>query len=109
MEPLVNPEEDWEPPEEASGVERREIVDRIGEFEGVWEVLGGGLANANVRIGGDRLLRIYRRDVEAKAKEAVLLGGGWETFRVPDVLEEGADFLLLEYVEHGPLMGSAEH
>ena len=69
-------------------------------------MLPGGLANLNVRIGENRVLRIYVRDPESIDKEALLLGRGWDSFRVPAILGRGEDFLLLEYVPHGQLLGT---
>lgn len=73
---------------------------------GAFEPLSGGLANANVRVG-DRVLRIYRRDPSVLRKEAALLRRRW-SFRVPRILDEGEDFLVLEYVPHRPLEGTAD-
>ncbi|WP_129349479.1 hypothetical protein [Sorangium cellulosum] len=53
----------------------------------------GGLANVNVRLWADRVLRVYRRDAGAAAKEAGLLVRGWRWFRAPAVLSAGEDFL----------------
>lgn len=66
------------------------------------ELLSGGLANANVRVGS-RVVRLYRRDPGTAAKEAALLRRPWRTFRVPRVLREGEGFLVLEWVAHSPL------
>lgn len=57
---------------------------------------------------GDRIRRTYRRDPSVSRIEAALLRRGWTTFRVPKLLEEGEGFLLLEYVPHRPLRGTAE-
>lgn len=72
------------------------------------ELLSGGLANQNIRVA-NKVLRIYRRDPGARRKEARLLQHGWTHFRVPLVHQIGDDFLVLEYVPHDPVMGSAEH
>jgi fructosamine-3-kinase len=103
---LANPERSWAPPV-ATRIERSEVERRIGAFEGDVEVLGGGLANTNVRVGG-RVLRIYRRDRHALPKEAALLERGWHSFRVPRVLGRGEDFLLLEELVLVPLDDTAE-
>jgi aminoglycoside phosphotransferase (APT) family kinase protein len=91
------------------GAARGEIVERIGEFDGAFRTLSGGHANTNVRIGQDRVLRIYRRDVTALHLEANLLGRAWETFRVPGILKQGPDYLLMEFVPHAPVQTSREH
>ncbi|MCP4871756.1 MAG: aminoglycoside phosphotransferase family protein [Proteobacteria bacterium] len=107
--PLPNPERRWTARGELQAVERAEIVDRIGPFEGGLEVLGGGLANTSVRVG-ERVLRLFRRDPGAVGKEAWLLRRPWTHFRTPRLLEAGDDFLLLEYVPHdGPITGSSAH
>jgi aminoglycoside phosphotransferase (APT) family kinase protein len=72
-------------------------------------VLSGGLGNLNIRIGDHRVLRIHQRDPRSVDKEAHLLRRGWRSFRVPSLLDRGEDFLVLEYVAHGPLLGTAEH
>ena len=107
--PLPNPERRWTARGELQAVERAEIVDRIGPFEGGLEVLGGGLANTSVRVG-ERVLRLFRRDPGAVGKEAWLLRRPWTHFRPPRLLEARDDFLLLEYVPHdGPITGSSAH
>ncbi|WP_437806030.1 phosphotransferase family protein [Sorangium sp. So ce1078] len=114
MRLVPNPERAWaraahlEAPAGAEvGLTGEEIARRIGPFSGDVEVLSGGLANVNVRLGADRVLRVYRRDPGAAPKEASLLARGWRSFRVPAVLSAGADFLLLEHVPHGPLQDTA--
>lgn len=67
--------------------------------------------NTNIRVGRDRILRIYRglesgtifRDAAVVGKEATLVSRDWRSFRTPKVLARGADFLVFEYVEHEPL------
>jgi aminoglycoside phosphotransferase (APT) family kinase protein len=89
--------------------ERSDVETRIGRTTESIELLSGGLANLNVRVGRDRVLRIHRRQPGLVAKEAALLSRGWHSFRVPRVIETGDDFLVLEYIEHTPLEASAEH
>jgi aminoglycoside phosphotransferase (APT) family kinase protein len=105
---LPNPESCWERAPALASVDRAEIERRIGPFDGPVTVLAGGLANVNLRIG-DRVLRLYRRDPGAAACEAALLARGWTAFRVPKVLQAGDDFLVIEYVELGPVLGTREH
>lgn len=109
MEVLENPERNWEQTGEAAAIDREEIRARIGDVDGSYELLDGGLANANVRVDDDRLLRVYRRDVGALDKEAALLEREWRAFRVPEVLDRGDDFLVLEYVDHGPIGDAPEY
>lgn len=105
---LNDPESDW-PDGDADDVTHGEIVDRIGPLEEPYTTLSEGRANANIRIGSDRLLRIYRRDPAMLAKEAELLSRSWQNLRVPEVFERGPDFLDIEYVEHGPLEACPAH
>lgn len=114
MRLVPNPERAWARPAHleapagaAIDLTRAEIARRIGPFSGAVEVLSGGLANLNVRLGSDRVLRVYRRDPGAASKEASLLARGWRSFRVPAVLAAGEDFLLLEHVPHGSLQDTA--
>lgn len=87
-------------------IDRAEVERRIGSTREPIEVLTGGLANVNVRVGRDRVLRI-RRDRSALAKEATLLSRPWRALRTPTVLATGEDFLVLEYVDLRPLPVSA--
>ncbi len=103
---LPNPERAWRPA--AAPPTRDEIEARVGARVRTIEVLSGGLANANVRVDAGPVVRLYRRDVGALAKEACLLELPWASFRVPRVLGRGDDFLLLEYVPHGDLPAGAE-
>lgn len=80
---------------------------RLGPVAEPVTPLGGGLANLVLRVGEHRVLRIYQRDVAQLGLEASLLARPWRTFRVPEVLARGADFLVLEHVPHGPLPDSA--
>jgi aminoglycoside phosphotransferase (APT) family kinase protein len=104
---LPNPEAQWER-NRGSGVDvERAVRERLGEVAEPFRQLGGGLANDSIRVG-DRVLRIYRRDVESLAREAALLERSWQHVRVPQVVERGDDFLLLEFVEHTPLSSAPE-
>jgi fructosamine-3-kinase len=67
------------------------------------DLLPGGRANVNVRIDDRRVLRIYQRDRHAVTKEATLLRRPWRSFVVPNLLEQGDDFLVIEFVAHSPL------
>lgn len=102
---LPNPELTWS--RRAARFDHSEIERCLGEAaEAPLELLGGGLANVNVRAGA-KVVRLYRRDPTAARREAALLRRPWRTFRVPRVLREGDDFLVLEWVDHAPLR--AEH
>ena len=113
--PLPNPERSWQRRTGLQAVDRPErvradLVERLGASVAHQpiELLSGGLANQNIRVG-DRVVRIYRRDPGERRKEARLLQRGWTSFRVPVVHETGDDFLVLEYVAHAPVVGSIEH
>jgi Phosphotransferase enzyme family len=107
-EPLPNPERFWKTRAALRGATHAEIEARIGRFDGPLTLLSGGLANSNVLVDG-RVLRIYRRDPRVLRLEVALLSHPWSSFRVPQILATGQDFILLEYVSHGPVLGSAEH
>jgi len=107
-EPLPDPESQWERAPTLASVSRAEVERRVGPIDGRLIVLDGGQANVNVRIG-DRVVRLYRRDASSAPREARLLTYGWRTFRVPNVFRTGDDFLVLEYVEKRPLLGTGEH
>lgn len=104
-----NPERAWHANRVLPVPDREEATRRIGPFEGRVKNLSGGLANESLLIGHDRVLRIYRRDVAALKIEHQLLTRNWQEFRVPELLEAGEDFLLLEYVPHDPLLNLREH
>jgi fructosamine-3-kinase len=106
--PFPDPEREWTRASDLATLDWREVEARIGSTDAPLELLSGGQANVNVRVG-DRVLRIYRRDREARAKERVLLQQPWRTFITPAVLDAGDDFLLLGYVAHGPLLATPEH
>lgn len=107
-EPLSNPEQGWVRDPRNLPDADQSVRERLGDVPGPIEPLGGGLANDSIRVG-DRVLRIYRREVDALYKERALLERAWRHVRTPSVLEVGADFLVLEYVEHGPLTDATEH
>lgn len=110
MTPLPNPERAWERPPQVDADDPADVVRRrLGPTSASVELLPGGFANLNVRVGADRVLRVYLRDPAVRPKEALLLRRGWRSLRVPAVLDEGDDFLLLERVAHGPLLATAEH
>ena len=104
-----NRESAWHAEREAATPDREEVFRRIGAVQGPITRLSGGLANESLLIGADRVLRIYRRNVAAMDVERALLEKNWSEFRVPRVLESGEDFLVLEYVPHGPLLNQEEH
>jgi Phosphotransferase enzyme family len=105
MEPLRNPEEAWSRAVLPT-IDRAEVERRIGPTREPIEVLAGGFASVNVRVGHDRVLRI-KRDSSTIGKEAALLSRPWRSFRTPRVLATGDDFLLLEHLELEPLPSSA--
>ncbi|HEV3191010.1 MAG TPA: aminoglycoside phosphotransferase family protein [Polyangiaceae bacterium] len=107
-EPLPDPEAQWERAPALAFVDRAEVERRVGPTDGPLIVLDGGQANVNARIG-DRVVRLYRRDASSAPREARLLTYGWRTFRVPKVLSTGDDFLVLEYVDKRPVLGTGEH
>lgn len=107
---LRNPEREWMRASRRS-VDRAEVERRIGSTTETLELLSGGLNNVNVRVGRERVIRIYQgleadtlfRDAAVVGKEATLASRNWRSFRTPRVLVRGADFLVFEYVEHVPL------
>jgi fructosamine-3-kinase len=107
-QPLPDPESLWERAPTLVSAEPAEVERRIGPIDDPIRVLPGGHSNLNLLLG-DRVLRIYRRDPQAAAREARLLSRGWRSFRVPRVLAEGPDFLLLEYLGKSPVLGTADH
>ena len=107
---LRNPERDWMRAPRRS-LDREAVERRIGPTSEDLELLAGGFINSNIRVGRDRVLRIYEgldegaafRDAAVVGKEATLASRRWEAFRTPRVLARGPDFLVFEYVEHTPL------
>jgi fructosamine-3-kinase len=106
---LPNPERDWERSGPVAAFDPADVRCRLGPTHESLELLSGGHANVNVRVGAGRVLRIYRRDPGAAAREKTLLLQPWTSFVVPSVLASGEDFLVLAYVPHGMLTVSAEH
>ncbi len=102
---LHNPERDWWPA--PPSVTRAEVERRIGPTDEPLVPLSGGFRNVNVRVGRDRVLRIHR-DPSLAAREAAILRHGWRGFVVPEVLDVGDDFVVLRWVEHAPLVGTAD-
>ncbi|MDB4964533.1 MAG: hypothetical protein JWN44_222 [Myxococcales bacterium] len=105
MEPLRNPEEAWSRASVAT-IDRAEVERRIGPTSEPIEVLTGGFASVNVRVGLDRVLRI-KRGSSTLAKETTLLQRPWRSFRTPSVLATGDDFIVLEHLELRPLPATA--
>ncbi len=103
---LPNPERAWAAEQAPLPLEPEHVVTRVGAAFTTLELLSGGLANSNVLIDGERVLRIHRRDPSSAAKEAHLLRQGFRSFRVPRVYAEGSDFLVLEFVPHRALVGT---
>jgi aminoglycoside phosphotransferase (APT) family kinase protein len=104
---LANPEAGWERREQLDQVSLAEVERCLGRrVDGPLRVLPGGLANTNVHVG-DVVVRLHRRDPSIASLEAHLLARPWRSFRVPQVVSAGAGFLVLEYVAHGPIAGSA--
>ncbi len=106
MRTLPNAETRWQRKPELLEFRQADVEQRLGPCAEPITLLSGGLANLNLRIGDERVLRIYRRDAKELPKEAALLQRNWTSFRVPRVLDRGTDYLLLEYVEHAPLPDS---
>lgn len=109
MNSLKNPETGWVLPSHRLSIDDAEITRRLGAVNEACELLHGGLANCNVKIGKDKVLRIYQREPAAAHREAQLLSRPWSRLRVPRVLQEGPDFLLLEYVPHAPIQAGSAH
>ncbi len=106
--PLPNPETAWQRAQPAP--DPRGLVEaRLDRVPDEIKVLSGGQANTNLLLDGDQVLRVYQREPRAAAREAQLLRRSWRRFRVPQVLDVGEDFLLLEYVPHEPLTTSRVH
>jgi aminoglycoside phosphotransferase (APT) family kinase protein len=106
---LPNPERDWERHVDLGRFDVAELEDILGErIDESVSVLPGGLANTNVRVGS-RVVRFHRRDPSTAQLEACLLAHPWRTFRTPAVLGQRSHALVLEHVEHGPLLGSETH
>ena len=108
-EPFPNPETKWHAEHRKPKIVVTEVWQRIGQTNEEISCLSGGLANATFCVGGNRVLRIYQRDARALPRERELLSREWKSLRVPRLLDEGSDFLLLEYVPHQPLENSSQH
>lgn len=107
MKPLRNPEQEWA--HHAPTISRPEVESRIGPTDAALTVLSGGLANVNVRIGADRVLRIHRREPASTAVERALLSRPWTTFSVPSLRGAGPDFLVLDFLSLEPVPDDATH
>lgn len=103
---LQNPERAWFAAATPRLFTRADVERRVGPTREPIELLSGGLANLNVRLGRDRVLRIHRNPA-ALALETTLLRHPWRSFRTPAVLAAGPDFLLLEHLELRPLPATA--
>jgi fructosamine-3-kinase len=106
---LSNPELGWERGPEEPQSTLKEAAARIDCAGLELELLSGGLANTNIRVGREKVLRIYRQDAGRLSKERALLEKGWDHMAVPAVLEAGPDFLVLNYVPHRRLEDRCEH
>ena len=109
MKLFPNPEDGWERAAATTVLDPSDVERRLGPTNEPLEVLPGGHANVNVRVGSGRVLRIYRRDPGTGAKEMALLQQPWASFVVPAVLGSGEDFLVLDYIPHRPLGVDAAH
>jgi hypothetical protein len=80
-ERFPNSESSWHADRRVTDVEYSVIASRLGEVDEEVACLSGGLANDNFRIGSDRVLRIYRRDIGALVREQALLSRPWRHLR----------------------------
>lgn len=101
--PFPNPETSWHVEQGNQPIDIQAVSHRIGRDNVRVVRLSGGLANDNLLIDGQRVLRIYKRDVSSLGREYELLARKWSHFRVPRVLRRGDDFLILEYYQLRPL------
>jgi aminoglycoside phosphotransferase (APT) family kinase protein len=108
MSKLYNPEDAWVPSGQVNVISRVEVEKCVGSTSEALELLSGGQANSNIRIGSDRVLRLYRRDVSAAGKELSLLKKNWKSFVVPEVIQSGDGFLVTKYMNHSALEDAAE-
>ena len=97
---LANPEPAWSRAVLPT-VDRAEVERRLGPTDEPIEVLSGGFANLNVRVGRERVLRITDR--ATLAKQVTLLSRPWRALRTPRVIATGDDFLVLEHLPLAPL------
>lgn len=106
---LANPEAAWHRRAPQAEVSRAELERCLGRrIDEPIEVLTGGLANTNVRVG-DVVVRLHRRDPSTAGLEAQLLARPWRSFRVPRVVAAGPGFLVLEHVPHRPIAATTSH
>lgn len=107
MPPLLpNPETTWRTESRSASDLSATARERVGtSFDSV-RLLAGGQANLNLLLDGHRVLRVFARDPATAAKECSLLERAWEAFRVPKILDQGEDFLLLEWIELTPVSDS---
>jgi len=108
MAKLLNPEELWMPSGQVSVISRLEVEKCIGPTTEPLQLLSGGHANVNIRIGNDQVLRLYRRDGAIAGKEAALLQKSRKSFVVPEVIGSGDGFLWMKYMVHSLLEDNAE-
>ncbi len=108
MAKLFNPEDLWVPSGQVSVISRSEVEKCIGPTTEPLQLLSGGQANTNIRIGEDQVLRLYRRDASIAGKELSLIQKKWKAFVVPEVIGSGEGFLQMKYVRHSPLEDQAE-
>src|ERR1700722_5170443 len=98
MTQLFNPEKAWIPSGQVSVISRAEVEKCVGPTNEPLQLLSGGQANTNIRIGNDQVLRLYRRDASVAGKELALLRKKWNGFLVPEVIKPGNGFLLMKYM-----------
>jgi len=103
MTKLFNPEEAWVLSGQVSVISRSEVEKCVGPTMELLQLLSGGHANANVRIGDDQVLRLYRRDASIAGKELSLIQKNWNSFVVPEIIRSGEGYLLMKYMNHSPL------
>src|ERR1700678_1693080 len=108
MTKLLNPEESWVPSGQVSVISRSEVEKCVGPTTENLQLLSGGQANTNIRIGNDQVLRLYRRDAAIAGKEKALLQKKWQNFVVPEVIRSGENYLLMKYMSYTPLEDQAE-
>jgi len=108
MSKFKNPEDAWASSGLVSVISRAEVEKCVGSTSETLELLSGGQANSNIRIGTDRVLRLYRRDASVAGKELALLKKNWKSFVVPDVIQSGDGFLVTKYMNHSVLEDTAE-
>lgn len=106
---LPNPEAEWRESITHPSDPTAEANARVGGSFTSVTMLAGGHANLNLRLNADRVLRIYKRDARSLAKEKRLLNKDWQSFRVPKILGEGRDFLVLEWIEMEPVLDDRHH